>query len=88
MVGGGGAANRWISGVIYCLIWHWILVFGACNSMDIRGDLLLILGSVFVLFGGPWWSRKSMDTRGDLLFILVLVSSGLVLGNRWILGVI
>ena len=45
--------------------------------MDHRGDLLLILGSVVVLFGGPRWSRKSMDHRGDLLFVLVLVSSGL-----------
>ena len=45
--------------------------------MDHRGDLLLILGSVFVLFGGPRWSRKSMDHRGDLLFVLVLICSGL-----------
>ena len=27
-----------------------------------------------------------MDTRGDLLFVLVLISSGLVSGNQWILG--
>ena len=56
--------------------------------MDIRGDLLLIIGSVFVLLCGPRWSRKSMDTRGDLLFILVLISSGLEPGKSQIPGVI
>ena len=54
--------------------------------MDHRGDLLLILGSGVVLFGGPRWSRTSMDHRGDLLFVLVLVSSGLGPGKSQILG--
>ena len=52
--------------------------------MDIRGDLLLILGSLFVLFGGPRWSRKSLDTNDVLLFALVLVSSGLGPGKSQI----
>ena len=60
------------------------LIVGARESMDTSGDLLLNLGSVFVLFGGPRWSRKSMDTRGDLLFVLVLMSSGLGPGKSQI----
>ena len=56
--------------------------------MDVRGDLLLIIGLCFVLLCGPRWSRKSTDTRGDLLFILVLISSGLEPGKSQIPGVI
>ena len=56
--------------------------------MDIRGDLLLILGSVFVLFGGPRWSRKSLDISAVLPFVLVLISSGLGPGKSQIPGVI
>ena len=56
--------------------------------MDIRGDLLLIIGLCFVLLCGPLWSRKSTDIRGDLLFVLVLISSGLEPGKSQIPGVI
>ena len=42
--------------------------------MDINGDLMLIIGSVFVLLCGPRWSRRSLDTRGVLFFILALIS--------------
>ena len=56
--------------VVLALVLH----FGNRKSIDIRGGLLLVLGSVFVLFCGPRWSRTSRDTRGELLFSLVLVS--------------
>ena len=37
--------------------------------MEISGDLLLIIGSVFVLLCGPRWSRRSLDTSAVLLTI-------------------
>ena len=56
--------------------------------MDISVDLLLVIGSVFVLWCGPRWSRKSLDTSVVLPFVLVLISSGLGPGKSQIQPVI
>ena len=39
--------------------------------MDISGDLVLIIGSVFLLLCGPRWSKISLDTNAVLLSCLM-----------------